>query len=89
MGNGELQPPVGDPEAQQLEGEKKAVDVVLSITLKAVGGMVVSAPGAGQFYDEPLCLWILDQAKDFIKLSNAKKRQSGIIVPGQTLRRPV
>ena len=41
----------------------------------------VQGPGNGQFYDTWVCLGLLDDAKDFIKMHNAKMAQSKIIKP--------
>ena len=90
-GNGELKQPVVDqapPELPKVEAPEENHDTQLLITMKREGGLQVAGPGDGRLFDEPLCFWLLDKAKDFIKLSNHKKQQSGIILPGSTLRRP-
>jgi len=66
---------------KEVGSENKRVDMVLSITFKADGGLQVSAPGNGQMFDEPMCLWMLDKAKDFIKAKNAKAIQSNLMIP--------
>lgn len=104
-GNGEhkdqQQPPAGIPEPEKkVSGELPAAvapdknpDNVIQILYRGDGTFQAAGPGDGRFFDEPLCLWMLDKAKDFIKASNARKRQAqakaGIILPGSTLRRPM
>jgi hypothetical protein len=100
-GNGEhkdqQQPPGGTPEPvkkstedlPKAEVSEKQPDTVIQIVLKAEGGFQVGAPGHGGLFDEPICFWMLDKAKDYIKASNARKRQAGIVLPGSTLRRPM
>ena len=103
-GNGEhkdqQQPPTGIPEPAKKVSEdllkeeipNKEPDNIIQIVYKNDGPFQVSGPGDGRFFNEPMCLWMLDRAKDFIKASNARKRQAqakaGIILPGSTLRRP-
>ncbi len=67
---------------QEQEQPKEPKDIVLTITLQAGSGQfLINGPGDTQMYDEPLCLWLLDKAKDIIKASNSKAVQSKIIQP--------
>jgi len=63
-GNGELKPPTKEPK-----------DIVLIITLSALSGFNVQGPGNGKMFDEPMCLYLLEKAKDKIKASNAVASQ--------------
>ena len=65
----------------------EARDLVLTITFKAGGGIQVVGPGSGQVYDEPLCFWMLEKAKDFIKVKNGQAMQSNLCVPDRLRRR--
>ena len=57
-------------------------DIVLTITMLASNGQIqVSGPGNTEVYDEPLCLWLLDKAKDIIKATNVRAMSSKIIQP--------
>jgi len=58
--------------------EKEREDIVLTITLQKDGKTMVSGPGNGTMYDEPLCFWMLEKAKDFIKVTNARLMQPKI-----------
>lgn len=67
-------------EEKKPEGEEK--DITLTITISGkTGGMAVLAPGDGKMFDEPMCFWLLERAKDHIKLSNASAMKSNIITP--------
>ncbi len=71
-----------DTEEQKPEGEVE--DIILNITISGkTGGMAVSAPGDGKVFDEPMCFWLLERAKDHIKMSNAKAMKSNIITSQQ------
>lgn len=73
------------------EGVKEeAKDIQLTITIAGKDGQLsIGGPGDGGLYDEPLCFWMLEKAKDFIKMNNARigmdknRKPEGIIVPGQ------
>lgn len=62
-------------------------DLVLTITFKVDGGMQVAGPGNGQMYDEPMCFWMLEKAKDFIKARNFNAMKSNLYVPDRMRRR--
>ena len=76
--NGKL---IGDqPEAQQPK------DIVLSITLIRESGQIqVQGPGNSKLFDEPMCFYLLEKAKDFIKSSNVKAMQPKMIMPNPTM----
>lgn len=61
-------------------------DLVLTVTLKADGGMQVAGPGNGQMFDEPMCFWMLDKAKDFIKSRNFQTLKSNLYIPDRLRR---
>jgi len=65
----------------------EAKDLVLTITLKGSGGMEVAGPGNGSMYDEPMCFWMLEKAKDFIKFRNSQALKSNLYVPDRLRRR--
>ena len=48
------------------------------------GGLRVQAPGNNGLFDEPISFWMLEKAKDFIKINNAramKEKKSNLYVP--------
>lgn len=55
------------PEESQEEKKEKHLTIVLS----REKGLFVEGPGNGKLYDEPMCYYMLEKAKDFIKASNA------------------
>ncbi len=59
--------------------EKK--DIELTIRLQADGKLGVDGPGDGVTYNMPICLWLLELAKDHIKFSNKMAMQSKLIKP--------
>lgn len=60
----------------------KPKDLVLTITLSSeTNQLTVQAPGNGDLFDEPISFWMLDKAKKFIEITNARKQQSKIIQP--------
>ena len=65
----------------------EARDLVLIITFKSSGGMEVAGPGNGSVYDEPMCFWMLEKAKDFIKAKNFNVMKSNLYVPNRLRRR--
>lgn len=69
-------------------GDNGGVDneVTLTVRLSKTNGLVVNGPGDGRVYDEPLCFWLLDKAKDFIKIRNAQMVKSNIIIPDIRIR---
>lgn len=79
----------GKVEVNQVEGKEvivgeKKEKVVLSVVYDVKTGSIgVSGPGDGQLYDEPMCFWLLEKGKDFVKGHNAMKRQPKIISGGQ------
>ena len=67
---------------EEVKPEEEVKDMVLTITVSGeTGGMSVLAPGDGKVFDEPMCFWLLERAKDHIKMSNAKAMKSNIITP--------
>ena len=61
-----------------------AIPMKLTIEFQVDGGMQVQGPGDGKMFDEPLCFWILEKAKDFIKFRNMQAMQaakSNIYIP--------
>jgi len=58
-----------------------AVPLQLTISFQTNGEMRVEGPGNGQAFDEPLCFWMLDKAKDFIKYRNSQAYKSSLYVP--------
>ena len=77
---------MGDNDEGVKQGEE-VKDMIFRITVKGeTGQMSISAPGDGNMYDEPLCFWLLERAKDHVKMSNAaalQKMKSNIITPNQ------
>ena len=65
----------------------EAKDLVLTITFKGSGGMEVVGPGNSSMYDEPMCFWMLEKAKDFIKARNFNAMKSNLYVPDKLRRR--
>ena len=65
----------------------EARDLVLQITFKQGGSMEVAGPGNTEMYDEPMCFWMLEKAKDFIKFRNAQAMKSNLYVPDRLRRR--
>lgn len=65
----------------ELKKEKK--DIVLTITLNTKNQILVSGPGSMQMYDEPMCLYLLEKAKDTIKATNLRASQPKIATPQQ------
>lgn len=62
-------------EIDEKMGEEREA-VTLQITLQPDGSLQVSAPGDGEMYNEPLCLWLLEKAKDFVKGRNSSVARS-------------
>ena len=57
---------------------KESKDLHMEITFKEGKGIEVKGPGNGDMYNEPLCLWMLDKAKDFIKDHDTKVSMSKV-----------
>jgi hypothetical protein len=53
-------------------------DLHMEITFKEGKGIEVKGPGNGDMYNEPICLWMLDKAKDFIKDHDTKASMSKV-----------
>ena len=53
----------------------KEVELKMESLFTAEKGISVVAPGDGQFYNMPTCLWLLESAKDFIKEVNFRNSQ--------------
>ena len=61
----------GDNGKLNPEEQPKRPEVVkLTITISSKEGLQVEAPGDGKTYDEPMCYYLLEKAKDFIKSNN-------------------
>lgn len=67
-------------------GDKLNVDkqeipksVVMTIALNQEGQLNVQAPGNGQAYDIPMCLYLMDLAKDHVKAVNRRINQPRVI----------
>ena len=77
-------PPDGSPpESVEKPIEQKSKDLVMKITiLAATGQLEVHGPGNGTFYDEPMCFYLLEKAKDWVKSANAKAAQPKIVQSG-------
>ena len=57
-------------------------DLILAIKLSHESGQLsVQAPGNGTLFDEPMSLWMLEKAKNFIMSNNARAMQSKIVKP--------
>ena len=70
-------------EGMKEEKQEERKDIQLVITIKGEDGQLrVAGPGDGTLYDEPLCLWMLEKAKDYIKFGNARAMQPKILSPG-------
>jgi hypothetical protein len=73
--NGKVQP-------EQTPNPKPNPEIKLSISFNPERGeLQVHAPGNGTMYDEPMSLWLLEKAKAFIFMTNAKANQSRIVTP--------
>ena len=59
--------------------EEKPLQLIIKFTAKT--GIHVEAPGNGEFYNIPMCLFLLDSAKDFIKETNFRNSQPKIQQP--------
>jgi len=57
-------------------------DMVLTIRMQSDGLLGVDGPGDGRMYNEPMCFWLLELAKDHIKLNNKREIQSRLVKPG-------
>jgi len=62
-------------------------DLELKVVFELGGGIRVEGPGNGQMYDEPMCFWMLEKAKDFIKFRNNQLLKSNLYVPDRLRRR--
>ena len=62
-------------------GEEKK-DIIMTIRVQPDGQMGIDAPGDGKTYNMPICLWLLELAKDHIKFTNKLAMQSKLIKPG-------
>ena len=75
---------IGEGQAPS-EGQKPK-DIVLFITLSREDGQIqVQGPGNGKLFDEPMCFYLLEKAKDFIKHSNAKALQPKMVIPNASM----
>jgi len=65
--------------------EPKPIRLSIEMTIK--GEIKLEAPGNEEMYDEPICFWLLEKAKDFIKIRNGQATQSKILKPNRFMRR--
>jgi len=66
--------------------EQKPKDIVLTVTLSRENGQIqVNGPGNGKLFDEPMCFYLLEKAKDFIKSSNARSLQPKVVIPNASM----
>jgi len=66
--------------------EQKPKDITLIISLiQGTGQLQVQAPGNGKIYDEPMCFYLLEKAKDFIKSSNQRVMQPKVVIPNASM----
>jgi len=72
--------PEGKAKEEQAAPGADTIVLIIQQNLKT-HQLNVRGPGDGRFYDEPVCFWMLEKAKDFIKIFNEKQRQSAIIQP--------
>ena len=68
-----------NPGAEKPAEEQK--DMVITITMKASGGIEVHAPGNGEMYNEPICLYMLKKAERFIEFHNQSAMKSKLVKP--------
>lgn len=68
------------------EIKQKPKDVVMTITMQSNGILGVDGPGDGKLYNMPICLWMLELAKDHIKFSNKVAMQSKLVKPNMISR---
>lgn len=65
------------------EEPPKPKSVALNITLAPDGQIAVEAPGNGTFFDEPMCLYLLKKAGQYIENHNAvmakQQKQNGLV----------
>lgn len=67
---------------EEAKTKEEVKDIVLTVTVKGDSGqMHIHAPGDGKVYDEPMCFWLLERAKDHIKMANLAAMKSKIITP--------
>ena len=69
---------MGEQEKEKAKEESNIAKVVITHDYKT-GKLAVSGPGLGEIFDEPMCFWLLDAAKDFIKSVNRQKMKPRII----------
>ena len=60
--------------------EKKETTLVIKMSQS---GISVQAPGDGKLFDEPICYYLLEKGKDYIKRHNAMQTQSKIVKANQ------
>ncbi len=70
-------------ENKDKEQKKESDEIIVSVHFNTkTGGVGVKGPGNGNMYDEPMCLWLFDKGKDFVKGYNAMKTRPKIVQPG-------
>lgn len=70
----------------ELINENKPQDIVLTVTMmQGSGQLQVQGPGNGKLFDEPMCFYLLEKAKDFIKSANARAMQPNVVVPNASM----
>ena len=77
--NKNIKPEDTKPEVKPEVKEEKPLQLIIKFTAKT--GIHVEAPGNGEFYNIPMCLFLLDSAKDFIKETNFRNSQPKIQQP--------
>ena len=72
-GNGnKLEPIIPTPVDPDPIKPEESKDLHMEITFKDGKGIEVKGPGSGEQYNLPMCLFMLESAKDFIKGHNMK-----------------
>ncbi|HDY68078.1 MAG TPA: hypothetical protein ENH85_09825 [Candidatus Scalindua sp.] len=69
---------VGD-NGQKKPEEIKEFKMVIVKKFEGETGLTVEGPGNGKYFDEPICFWLLEKAKDYIKRHNQMEGQSKVI----------
>lgn len=68
--------------------EETPKDIVLKITMSRERGLEVEGPGNGTYFDEMMCFFLFEKAKDHIKTSNAiqAKKEKPLITSAGRIR---
>ena len=70
-----------NPEAEKPVENPEKKDMVMTITMKASGGIEVQGPGNGNLYNEPMCLYLLRKAELFIEAHNQNALRAKLVKP--------